>query len=63
MVRCKDCAAFTASAITRKDRGECHRRAPHIQHVGTKSATPQRYYMWPVVSENDFCLEGVEKQA
>ena len=62
-MKCKDCAAFRHVSSLRADRGECHRHAPGIQPSDTARAIPRASFMWPIVNDDDFCLEAVGREA
>ena len=62
-MKCKDCAAFKHAGGLRADRGQCHRHAPGVQPIDNTQPIPRASFVWPIVSDDDFCLEGVERKA
>ena len=67
MNHCKDCAAFVRKIDHAKDYkgddttvstqfGECRRHAPVVRDVPRAGMTPAQGW-WPVVRENDGCIE------
>ena len=58
MTYCKECAAFKPG---KKTQGECHRRAPYAQAIDVLGVAPKKRFLWPAVSDDDWCMEGVQE--